>query len=64
MEVRTWHIWKKSKETIDERFCVMAGAGGGLGPPPPPPVKHNDRGRGVSMLKVKRRGEREEADEH
>ncbi len=48
MEVSTWHIWKKSKETIeettDERFCVMAGAGGVLSSPPP--VKPNDRGGG------------------
>lgn len=37
----------------------MAKPGGRLSHPPP--VKHNDRGRGgggVSMLKVKRRGER------
>lgn len=39
MEVRTWHIWKKSKGTGDKWFCVMAKPGGRLSHPPPPPCE-------------------------
>lgn len=59
MEVRTWHMWEKTKGTTDERFRVMAGAGGKLSSPPPPNVRRNDRGRrGCQSSRLKRRGER------